>query len=147
MSQKPFSRDPNYLFSIQGLHQLHALTAAGKDQTPEADELRDTLDHPWMCLSETETDRINGLSEDLYSLSDPPQPVLPMNSDAERELDEVPKAMESGEWDEALTLLRRSSRYVDPADLSRRRGTIWLQAGDRSTAALFFEHASRIEPE
>ena len=147
MLKNPFSKEPDYVYSVQGLHRLHALFAAGKGQTPEADELRDTLDEPWTHLSEIERERINGLSADLYSLTDPPEPPLPMNPQAEKNLADAIKACEAGEWDRALGLLRRWSRYVEPARLSVLRGKIWIGAGDATTAALFFDHASRLEPE
>lgn len=147
MIKKPFSKDPDYVYSVQGLHRLHALFAAGKGQTPEADDLRDTLYEPWTHLSEIERERINGLSEDLYSLTDPLEPPLPMNPQAERNLNEVIEACNAGEWDLALSLTRRWCRYVEPARLSFLRGAIWIEAGDAATAALFYEHASRLEPE
>jgi hypothetical protein len=147
MIKNPFSKEPDYVYSVQGLHRLHALFAAGKDQTPEADELRDTLDEPWTHLSEIERERINGLSADLYSLTDPLEPPLPMNPQAESNLADAIKACEAGEWDRALRLLRRWSRYVELARLSFLRGQIWIGAGDATTAALFFDHASRLEPE
>ena len=73
MTRRPFPTSPAYLQSLRGLHRLHALSVAGQSQSPEADALRDSLEGPWYALSETEQQRLNGLSEDLYSLSDPPQ--------------------------------------------------------------------------
>lgn len=146
MAKRAFSKSPHYVQSVQGLHRLHALVVANQDETPEADAVRDSLDQPWYLLSEVEKERITGLSEDLYSLSDPPKPPLAMNPQAQTKLMEADESRQAGEWDQALGLLRRWGRYVDPALLSYLRGGIWFQAGDYATAALFFEHAAKLEP-
>jgi tetratricopeptide (TPR) repeat protein len=146
MTRSPFSASPSYLQYTRGVRDLHALIAADRDDSPEADAIRDGMDHPWYDLSETEQKRIKGLSEDLYSISDPPQEPLPTNPQVERKLDEVDEAISAGRWDEALELLRRWRRYVDPADLSFARGVVWNHAGDDETAVAFFEHAAKLQP-
>jgi Flp pilus assembly protein TadD len=146
MAYSPFSTSPSYSQYSRGVRDLHALIAADRDDSPEADEIRDSMDHPWYELSETEQKRIKGLSEDLYSISDPPQAPLPTNPQVERKLDEVEEAIRAGRWDEALELLRRWRRYVDPADLSFARGVVWHAAGDDETAVAFFEHAAKLQP-
>ena len=45
-----------------------------------------------------------------------------------------------------LDLLRTWRAYIHPALVSYLRGSIWLQAGDPETAALFLEHAHKLEP-
>ena len=146
MVRHPFSTSPSYLESIRGLHRLHALALEGRNDSPEADAIRDGLERPWYDLSAIEQERIEGLSEDLYSISDPPQEPLTSNPQVQRKLAELDEARQSGKWDEALELLRRWCRYIDPALLSSRRGSLWREAGDDETAALFFEHASRLQP-
>lgn len=147
MNKRPFSTRPGYVQSIRGLHRLHALFSNNQNETPEADVVRDSLTPLWYELSEIEKERIGGLSEDLYSISDPPEPVLPMNPQAQRNLIEAFEARNIGEWDKALEMLRRWKRHLDPALLSYMRGSVWHAAGDESTAALFFQHASHLEPE
>ncbi len=146
MTRRPFSTSPGYLQSIRGLHSLHALTVAGSDDSPEADAVRDGLDQYWYDLSKTEQDRITGLSADLFSISEPVKEPLPSNPQVQRKLDEAREATKSGNWDQALTLLRRWGQHVDPAKLSFLRGTVWHEAGDDRTANLFFEHASLLDP-
>ncbi len=147
MTRRPFPTNPAYLQSLRGLHRLHALTQAGQSQSPEADALRDSLEAPWDALSEAEQQRINGLSEDLYSLSDPPAEPEPPNPQATRNLIETAEARLTGEWDRALKLLRRWGRYLSPADLSFQRGCVWREAGDDATAAIYFRHAAELEPQ
>ena len=146
MIRQPLSTSPDYLLSIRGLHRLHALAETGQDDSPEADAIRDSLERPWRSLSEVEKKRITGLSEDLYSLIEAAGETLPMNPQAQRELDEASSARQSGDWDQALELLRCWNRYLDPEVLAYLRGSIWRDAGDPETAALFLQHAARLNP-
>jgi predicted Zn-dependent protease len=147
MANKPLAMNPNYLAMVRGNRELHQRLAAGKDDSPEADAIRDATDGPWEALTEVERNRVRNLSEDLYSLDEPPPFAQPMNREAQAKLNEAIEARQRGEWDRALDLLRRWRAYIDPALLSYLRGTIWLEAGDPATAALFFEHASKLNPD
>lgn len=53
---------------LRGLLELHRLTALGRPDSAEADEVRDRTDVPWQSLTSEEKDRLGGLSEGLYSL-------------------------------------------------------------------------------
>ncbi len=120
----------------------------GRQDSPEADAVRDAADAPWTALTEVEKKRLAGLSEDLYSITDPPQTgARELNPQVQSRLVEVAEARERGEWDRAFELLRRWAAYIEPAVLSYLRGSTWLHAGDLQTATLFFEHASNLEPE
>jgi tetratricopeptide (TPR) repeat protein len=145
MVPKPLTMNPSYLAMVRGTRELHQLLAAGKDDSPEADAIRDATDGPWQALSEVERNRIRNLSEDLYSLVEPPPDAQPIPPQAQAKLNEAFEAKQRGEWDRALDLLRRWRAYIDPALVSYLRGAIWLEAGDPATAALFYEHASNQE--
>jgi tetratricopeptide (TPR) repeat protein len=148
MEPKPLTMNPNYLAMVRGTRELHRLLAAGgKDDSPEAGAIRDATDGPWEALSEVERNRVRNLSEDLYSLVEPPPAVQPMNPQAQAKLNEAFEAKQRGEWDRALDLLRRWRAYIDPALVSYLRGSIWLEAGDPWTAALFYEHAFKLQPD
>jgi hypothetical protein len=146
MASKPLTMNPNYLAMVRGMRELHQLLNAGKDDSPEADAIRDATDGPWQALSEVERDRVRQLSEDLYSLIEPAPAAQPMNTEPQTALNEVSEARQQGEWDRALELIRRWRAYLDPALVSYLRGSIWLEAGDPATAALFFEHALKLQP-
>src|SRR5271155_3561460 len=107
MVRPTFSIRPAYVQSIQGLLRLHALTVSGKDDSPEVEIVRASLERPWTDLSEIEKNRISGLSEDLFSISEQPCEPLPTNPQAQRKLLEAIEARQSGDWDKALELLRR----------------------------------------
>ncbi len=130
---------------VQGTRELHRLLAADKDDSPEADAIRDATDAPWNELSEVERNRVRNLSEDLYSIVEPSPTLQPLTLEASRGLNDAIEARLHGEWDKALDLLRQWRAHIDPALVSYLRGAIWLEAGDPATAALFFEHASKLD--
>ena len=146
MSKRCFSTESYHVQSVQGLHRLHLLTISGMDESPEAEAVRASLEGPWQSLTDVEQQRITGLSEDLYSISEPALPPLSMNPQAQKKLDEAYEARRTGEWDTALCLLRQWGRYLAAAPLAYLRGCIWKEAGDAATAALFFEKAAQLEP-
>src|SRR5688572_3855704 len=113
MTRRTFPTNPNYVQSVRGLHQLHALLLAGRSEDAEADAVRASLERPWRCLSEAERKRITGLSADLDAIGGAPGEVQPMNPQAQRRLVEAFEARQAGEWDKALDLLRRWGKYVD----------------------------------
>jgi tetratricopeptide (TPR) repeat protein len=126
---------------------LHLLTITGKDESKEAEAVRDAMDVPWEGLSETERKRASGLSEDLYSISDAPAGhTQQINAQAQEELSQAVEARERGDWDRALELLRHLDGQANPGLLSFLRGSIWLDAGDPESALLFFEHALQLQP-
>lgn len=138
---------PDYIAMVRGVRELHRLAMLGKaDDSPEAEAIRDATDGPWQALSEIERQRVRNLSEDLFSLSEPAGEVVPMTAEAHAKMTEVAEAQKRGDWDTALDLLRRCAARMAPAQLSYLRGSIWLDAGDPETAALFLEHAARLEP-
>jgi tetratricopeptide (TPR) repeat protein len=146
MTARPLTLSPSYLATVRGTHELHRLIAEGKEDGPEAEAIRDASDGPWEALSETERARARWVAEDLYSLYEEPPARQEMTSDAQARLNEVYEARERGEWDLSLQLLRTWRAYFDPFLVSYLRGTIWLDAGDPATAALFFQHAHKLNP-
>jgi tetratricopeptide (TPR) repeat protein len=138
----------NYLATVRGLRELHRLTVAGRQDSPEADAVRDATDASWEVLTGVEKKRISGLSEDLYAITDSPQAApRELNPQVQSRLVDVDQARQRGEWDRALEILRRWAASIEPSVLSYLRGFTWLGAGDPETAALFFEHASKLQPE
>lgn len=139
---------PSFTLAVKSLIALHRLIKDGKDDSPEAEAIRDALDAPLSALNAAEKERAQWLSEDLYSVSEPPAgPTKEMNPQAQRYLSEAIEARERREWDRALTLLRRWREYISPALLSYQRGLIWREAGIPEVAAEFYGHAAECDPE
>src|SRR6266702_1413070 len=147
MARQPFPMSPSFMAAARAVRDLHRLTMAGQDESPEADAIRDVSDSSWHALAEAEQKRIAGLSEDLYSISDPPTGCNgAMNPQAQARLNDAYEARQRGDWDRALELLRRWGKHLSPALVSFLRGAIWREAGDPETAVLFFQHAAGLEP-
>ncbi|HUY92922.1 MAG TPA: hypothetical protein VMV10_29600 [Pirellulales bacterium] len=139
---------PSFMLAAKGLVALHRLIKDGKDDSPEAESIRDALDAPLNALNAAEKERAQWLSEDLYSVSEPPAgPTKEMNPQAQRYLNEAIEARQRREWDLALALLRRWREYISPALLSYLRGLVWREAGFPEVAAEFYGHAAQCEPE
>lgn len=143
---QPLASSPSYQAVVRALLQIHRLTLDGQDESEEAEALRESMNEPWESLSEVEKKRVTGLSKDLYEISDgPAQAPEPMNPQAQGKLNDAYEARGQGEWDRAFELWRRWGKYVPAPLLSYLRGTVWREAGDTVTAAVFFEHASQLE--
>lgn len=134
---------------MSGLLRLHQLSLSGEDESQEADHVREAMNELWEDLSKVEKDRFTGLSKDLYAISDgPAQPFEPISAEqTQAKLGEVIEARERGDWDLALDLLRRWEKHIPPAIVSHQRGEIWQSACEPGVAAVFFSHASHIEPD
>jgi tetratricopeptide (TPR) repeat protein len=146
MINSAFSNEQHYRESVRGLLQLHELEVQGQGDSPEADAVRDSLEGVWSLLSEIERKRLTGLSEDLYSLS---EPVITkeMNPQAQRKLVEAYESRQSRNWDKTLEILRRWGTHLDPALSAYVKGSTWMEAGDDATAVLFMKRASELDPE
>jgi tetratricopeptide (TPR) repeat protein len=148
MNPRPLTMSANYLVTVRGLRELHRLTVTGRQDSPEADAVRDATDLPWQALTEVEKKRLSGLSEDLYSITDPRQAApRELNPQVQSRLVEVYQARQRGEWDRVLELLRRWATYIEPSVLGYLRGTTWRDAGDPQTAAIFLEQAASLQPD
>ena len=88
---------PSYLAMVLGTRELHQLLSVGMGDSSEADAIRDATDISWQKLSEVERNRVCNLSEDLYSLFEPPLPTQPMNPQAQAKLLEAFEARKQGE--------------------------------------------------
>jgi hypothetical protein len=70
------SGSQEYRQVVRGYLRLHQLDVEGRDESPEADLVRDSLDLPWQSLTDREKERIQGLSADLFDLGEPATDVL-----------------------------------------------------------------------
>ena len=101
MPAEPLILSPNYLTVVRGIREMHRLIAAGQEDSPAAEAVRDAADRPWNALTEVERKRAGGLSEDLYSITEAPPPARHMNPQAAARLNDAVEARQRGEWDRA----------------------------------------------
>lgn len=142
MPNLPLDMSPAYLIVIRGLHELHELTVRGRLDSSEADAVRDATDEIWQTLTDIEKQRVRGLSEDLYSITElRVEPIMGSRTQIEPLIDEICQARRNGNWDRIFELLREWRGAIDPKVLSSLRAHAWLDAGDRSTARIFLKHA------
>ena len=146
----PINLGQDFRLVAAALRELARLDALGLNDSEEADAVRDAMDAPWHRLSPAEETLARGLSGDLYSLTDPPHEVLPMNPQAQDALDRTADLFDAGDAGDAaaaLALLRRWNRYVSPAKLAALRNGAWIKLGDPATAILFSRLECRLAPE
>ncbi len=138
----------SFKLMARGLVELHRLIKEGRDDSPEGESVRDALDTPLHALNRTEKERAEWLTVDLYSVSEPPaaSTLKEMTPQAQQQLIEAYEAQQNQEWDRALELLRRWQEYISPALLSYMRGLIWGDAGYPEVAAMFYGHATELDP-
>src|SRR5437773_3491983 len=94
--------------------------AQGRGSSEEARELREEMDAPGMELTTDEIDRVNGISADLYMLSDqeiyqPVEGARPSPGELHRRAEE---AWREERWDEVLALLRLGPIDLPPAEVA-----------------------------
>jgi hypothetical protein len=149
MIAHPSFGSPSFKLVAKGLVALHLLGKDGKDDSPEAESIRDAMDAPLKALNPIEKERAQWLSEDLYSVSEPfpSSTQKEMNPQAQQHLVEAYEAQKRLEWDRALALLRWEREQISPALLSYLRGSIWMEAGNADVATVFYGHASESAPE
>lgn len=88
MRGDPSMSDPSpktaaFVESMRLLLELHRLFVEHRDESPEADALREAMDAPWYAMTEDEQQRIRQLSAELYDIGDrtpaPPPDAEPSN--------------------------------------------------------------------
>lgn len=124
---------------------LQQQTSAATDDSSEADAIRDRMEEPWSRLSALEMELADGLSADLYSLSDEEFPPV---DKSERILgeEELKRAWDSHDWPSVLTLVRYGPAFLTRDQIACIRGICWLELGQPEVALAFLELASKITP-
>lgn len=97
-------------------------------------------------FSDDEIASLNGISGDMYSLTEPPIPPFLRTAQVQANLWTVIQARQTGDSVTALELLRQNRSMIDPSQLSYLRGRIFSDVGLDDIAVRFFEHASQLEP-
>jgi hypothetical protein len=148
MGSAPSKVEPSVRTYARLLRRLHALIAEGKGDAEEADAVRDEMDGPWYDMTPNDTERVGGLSEDLYALAEGGVKAIAMAA-SERAAwgQEFGRATSSGDWDRVLQLLRRPPEDVPPAMIPFMQARCWDHLGDPEVALVFMREAERLNPE
>jgi hypothetical protein len=130
--------------------RLHVLMSTGQSDSEEAQALREQMADQWYALSPEDQELLRGLSMDLYTLEgkEPPLPqgVDPSERSPQRLDPRLAEAQERQDWRHLLALLRPGPDHLPPDRLAYLRGQCWQGLGYPAVAALFFEHAARLNP-
>src|SRR4051794_11423587 len=117
MSGNRSLENPDYMKLVQVTRDVHRLHAAGRGESEEAEALLEDVYPAWGRLTSAEADRLNGLSADLYMLSD--EEIFAKAEPAARTREQfglrLRAAWERHDWDEVLALLRTSPDFLDRA--------------------------------
>lgn len=141
-----FADNPFYVQYEALLKDLHRLIAAGKGNEDEADAVRDEMDGPEQSLTQKETMRLNGLSADLYMLQD--EEVYEPYDGTQKELvTALSEALGRLDYEAILSLLRKGTPFLRPAQVASLRGRCYAMLGHLDTALLFMRYAAEKEPE
>lgn len=146
MPRAMFFKKPEYCEYIRLLAKLHDLIAVEQDEGSEGELLRGQMDVCSENFSDDEIASLNGISGDMYSLTEPPIPPFLRTAQVQANLWTVIQARQTGDSVTALELLRQNRSMIDPSQLSYLRGRIFSDVGLDDIAVRFFEHASQLEP-
>src|SRR5450631_2468452 len=99
------------LESSRLLRELHALFVQGKDESEEADAIREQMEEPWYAMTPQEQERMRGLSADLYTVAEGGPPRVAMTAHQlqawQMEAKQVIEQSNRGDVDALLALLRK----------------------------------------
>lgn len=149
MSRGEFFANPDFIEYVELLSQLHELIASDADETPRGEALRDRMDDPGERLSAAEIQGVKRISADFYTLTTTPTSGPPPAIDRDEARAEIRSAVEArdrGDFQTALTLLRKHAASIPPGALAYMRGTIWKGAGLLPVALRFYRRAVELEP-
>ena len=139
--------EPSTCAYARMLVRLHDLIAKGQGDGPEADAVRDRMDAPWYALTGAEQERVGGLSEDLYALAEQIPRSVPMAAEERgRWGQEFKAALDAGDWDRALVLLRRPPADVPAEHVAFFQADCWDHLGCPEVALRFMRAATRLDP-
>src|SRR5713101_5688082 len=128
------------------LLELHQLFAEGKEETEEAEAIRDLMDSPWNDLGQPDRDRLNGLSEDLYAFGESRSKSNAMSMKENMELGaEIQRGFLANNWDRTLHLLR-AGPPAPPGMIPFMQARCWEKLGYLEVALVFAQQAERLNP-
>jgi hypothetical protein len=148
MSSGMFADHPDYIKYEHLLIRLNDRMARGLGETEEADALREEMFDLRQGLSNEEEARLEGLSADLYMLQD--DEVFEQASPDERAPEslagELASARRAGDWERALSVLRKGHDYLPRSEVAHVRAQCYERLGHIKSSQLFADYAARLDP-
>lgn len=143
-----FLDNPSYKEAVCLLKEFHLLKREGKEDTDEADAIRDAMDKPWYELSEPEMARIKIMSADMDMLrgEETFRQVPPEQRTRKCLAPRLQAASERRDWATVLELLRNGPDYMTPDQIAHLRGQAYTELGHPDIARLFFDYAAEQNP-
>ena len=143
----PTVREPVRTYEA-GLVRLQELEAAGQRGSAEAEIVRERMDSPWAAMSRPERDLMDGLSADLFMLSDDERREPPGSVDGDAsQLDQFRGQLYNDrQWEEFLRVVRRGPTGLPQWFVARVRAEAYVELGLQRAAARFWDHADRLKP-
>ena len=126
--------------SVRLLLVLHDLIAQGKGDDLEADQVRDQMEAPWCGMTDSQQELVNGLSADLYTIGGERERHGEPTGEATHGFE---RAVQHGNWDEALRLVRLAETTLPPDEVAFVRGICWMHLNQPSVAMRFFDEVER----
>jgi tetratricopeptide (TPR) repeat protein len=144
-----FTENPAYAEYEMLLRELHDLMAAGHDESPEAEAVRDRMEAPASALSREEIARLKGLSADLYMLQGEEifEPTGDSELTPERRRAALKEAWDRQDWVAALALLRKGPPFFTQPQMAFLRFRAYAELGHLDSALMFLAYAVRTDPQ
>jgi len=127
---------------VQLLLQLHHEMRGGDADGDRADAIRDQMDQAWYAMTEDVQLLVRGLSSDLYTVG-----VARSTNGASAQLESIDlkSAVDAGDWQRLLALVRDHESLLAPAAVAYARGIAWMQLGFAAVALEFLREMIRLE--
>jgi hypothetical protein len=138
-----FADNSSYVEYERLLIELHEYMSSGNED--EADRVRDAMDAPERNLSSVEIQRLNGLSGDLYMLTDN-EKFEPHSESQEQVMSGLASAWLREDLEETLRLLRRGPIDLSKDRIASMRARAYERLGHEYPARLFQRYAARLRP-
>lgn len=139
-----FAQNPYYIEYESLLIRLSHAMAEGDEET--ADRMRQTMEGPERWLNTAEIVRLNGLSADLYMLSnDERYEPHDYSQDQLRHL--LSDAWRRRDAESTLALLRKGPEFLAPDRVAYLRSQAYGELGHTTPSLLFMRHAAHLQPQ
>lgn len=132
---------------MRSIIRLHELDLQGRDDSPEADEVRDSADWAWPILKRADIERLRWFSQDLFMLGkgEPGEATATVPITAELQ-NEYGGAKSRSDWVAVLHVLRKLPANYPHASRAFIFGLAWMQVLGPEAALPFLQDAVRLNP-